>query len=94
MQFVTKCLLSFRDVALVTFGIDKRIRAAIFQATKLGFHTVIVPMRAQEYVAGQIDLGRESTDSQMKWIGEQWLGYGSILRPDMIKRRLARVTAS
>jgi predicted Zn-dependent peptidase len=50
--------------------------------------------RAQEYVAGQIDLGRESTDSQMNWIGEQWLGYGSIPRPEMIKRRLARVTAA
>jgi predicted Zn-dependent peptidase len=50
--------------------------------------------RAHEYVAGQIDLGSESTDSQMNWIGEQWLGYGSIMSPDIIKRRLSRVTAS
>jgi predicted Zn-dependent peptidase len=50
--------------------------------------------RAREYVLGQIDLGCESTDSQMNWIGEQWLGYGSVLRPEMIKRRLSRVTAS
>jgi len=50
--------------------------------------------RAKEYVLGQIDLGRESTDSQMNWLGEQWLAYGSILSPEMIKRRLARVTAA
>jgi predicted Zn-dependent peptidase len=50
--------------------------------------------RAKEYVVGQIDLGRESTDSQMNWLGEQWLAYGSILSPEMIKRRLTRVTAS
>lgn len=48
--------------------------------------------RAKDYVNGQIDLGRESTDNQMNWVGEQLLGYGSILHPDQIKRRLGRVT--
>jgi predicted Zn-dependent peptidase len=50
--------------------------------------------RARDYVTGQIDLGQESTDSQMNWIGEQWLGYGTILSPGQIKDRLAKVTAS
>jgi predicted Zn-dependent peptidase len=50
--------------------------------------------RAREYAIGQIDLGSESTDNQMNWMGEQWLGYGNILRPEMIKRRLSRVTAA
>jgi len=50
--------------------------------------------RARDYVNGQIDLGRESTDSQMNWVGEQLLGYGSIQHPDEVKKRLARVTAA
>ena len=37
--------------------------------------------RARDYVMGQIDLGQESTDNQMNWIGEQMLGYGRILPP-------------
>ena len=49
--------------------------------------------RARDYVIGQIALGQESTDNQMNWAGEQWLGFGNILTPDTIKRRLARVTA-
>lgn len=50
--------------------------------------------RAREYLIGQADLGLENTESQMNWIGEQWLGYGRILNPDVIKRRLNKVTAA
>jgi predicted Zn-dependent peptidase len=50
--------------------------------------------RARDYVNGQIDLGQESTDNQMNWVGEQLLGYGSILPPTQIKRRLSQVTSS
>ena len=50
--------------------------------------------RARDYVLGQIDLGLESTDNQMMWLGEQLLGYGKILLPAEIKRRLAKVTAT
>jgi predicted Zn-dependent peptidase len=50
--------------------------------------------RAREYANGQIDLGQESTDNQMNWVGEQLLGYGSILPPHRIQHRLAQVTAS
>ena len=49
--------------------------------------------RARDYVIGQIDLGLESTDNQMNWIGEQWLGHGRIVPPDEVKRRLRRVTS-
>lgn len=49
--------------------------------------------RARDYVNGQIDLGQESTDNQMNWVGEQLLGYGKVLPPDRIKQRLAQVTA-
>ncbi len=50
--------------------------------------------RARDYVFGQIDLGQESTDTQMNWVGEQILGYGTILSPARIRRRLARVAAA
>jgi predicted Zn-dependent peptidase len=49
--------------------------------------------RARDYVLGQIDLSLESTDNQMNWAGEQLLGYGKILRPAEIKRRLQEITA-
>jgi predicted Zn-dependent peptidase len=48
--------------------------------------------RARDYVLGQIDLSLESTESQMNWLGEQLLGYGRILPPAEIKRRLRKVT--
>jgi predicted Zn-dependent peptidase len=49
--------------------------------------------RAQDYVIGQIDLGLESTENQMNWLGEQLLGYGRVLSPAQVKRRLRQVTA-
>ena len=49
--------------------------------------------RARDYVAGQMDLSLESTESQMNWVGEQLLGYGNVLPSAQIKRRLSEVTA-
>ena len=48
--------------------------------------------RARDYVLGQIDLGQESTDNQMNWIGEQILGYGRVFSPQETKKRLAKVS--
>jgi predicted Zn-dependent peptidase len=48
--------------------------------------------RARDYVVGQIELGCESTESQMNWVGEQLLGYGRVFSPDAVKRRLREVT--
>lgn len=48
--------------------------------------------RARDYVIGQIDLGLESTDTQMNWLGEQLLAYGRILPAPQLKRRLREVT--
>jgi predicted Zn-dependent peptidase len=50
--------------------------------------------RARDYAIGQIDLGLESTDNQMNWLGEQLLGYGRVISPAAIKRRLGAVRAS
>lgn len=47
--------------------------------------------RARDYVLGQLDLSLESTDNQMMWLGEQLIGYGRIVPPAEIKRRLAEV---
>jgi len=48
--------------------------------------------RARDYVIGQIDLGLESTDTQMNWLGEQLLAYGRILPAAQLRRRLREVT--
>lgn len=48
--------------------------------------------RARDYTIGQIDLSLESTDNQMNWLGEQLLGYGKVLPPSEVKRRLRAVT--
>jgi predicted Zn-dependent peptidase len=47
---------------------------------------------ARDYVIGQIDMGSESTENQMNWIGEQLLGYGRCFSPTSVKKRLAQVT--
>ncbi len=50
--------------------------------------------RARDYTIGQIDLGLESTDNQMNWVGEQLLCYGKVISPAEIKHRLSAVRAS
>jgi len=49
--------------------------------------------RARDYLIGQIELGQESTETQMNWVGEQLLAYGNVLPPDEVKARLQKVTA-
>jgi predicted Zn-dependent peptidase len=63
----------------------RRLREAAPSAAEL--------RRARDYVIGQVDLSLESADNQMNWVGEQLLGYGKILRPAQVKRRLREVTA-
>jgi len=50
--------------------------------------------RARDYVLGQIDLGQESTENQMNWVGEQMLGYSQVPTPAQIKNRLSQVSAA
>ncbi len=50
--------------------------------------------RARDFSIGQLELGLESPENQMNWIGEQWLGYGRIFNPAQIKRRLRLVSAA
>jgi predicted Zn-dependent peptidase len=48
--------------------------------------------RAQEYLVGQIDLGAESTESQMNNVGEQLLGYGKVMTSAQMKSRFLKVS--
>jgi predicted Zn-dependent peptidase len=48
--------------------------------------------RACDYAIGQMDLGLESTENQMNFVGEQLLGYGNVIQPVEVKRRLMAVT--
>ncbi len=50
--------------------------------------------RARDYLTGQLDLSLESTESQMMWVGEQWLGYGKIVAPESLKERWSQVRAA
>jgi predicted Zn-dependent peptidase len=50
--------------------------------------------RARDYLTGQLDLSLESTENQMMWAGEQWLGYGRIFSPLLVKQRLGKVSAA
>jgi predicted Zn-dependent peptidase len=63
----------------------RRLREAAPSAAEL--------RRARDYVIGQIELSLESTENQMNWVGEQLLGYGRVMQPGQIKRRLGEVTA-
>jgi len=64
----------------------KRLREEPVGAAELG--------RARDYLIGQLDLSMESTENQMMWVGEQWLGYGKIFAPALVKRRLGQVRAA
>ena len=48
--------------------------------------------KAQDYTIGQTLMGLESTSNQIMWMGESILGYGKILDPDEIERRVLSVT--
>jgi predicted Zn-dependent peptidase len=50
--------------------------------------------RARDYLTGQMDLSLENSENQMMWAGEQWLGYGKIIKPDEYKKRLCEVRPS
>ena len=48
--------------------------------------------KAQDYTIGQTFMGLESTSNQIMWMGESLLGYGKILDPSEIERKILAVT--
>jgi len=64
----------------------KRLRDELVPAPELA--------RARDYITGQLDLSMESSENQMMWLGEQWLGYGKIFDPGVVKQKLNEVRTS
>ena len=79
-----------------TGNVEKTLRLAIreLQRLKAELPNRGELNRARDYVFGQIELGQESTDNQMNWVGEQLLGYGQVIGPKEIQKRLCAVTGS
>jgi predicted Zn-dependent peptidase len=75
-------------------NLNKALRLVIREFNRLRSSPVSKAelMRARDYVMGQIDLALESTEAQMNWVGEQWLGYRKILPPQSVKKRLEKIT--
>jgi predicted Zn-dependent peptidase len=48
--------------------------------------------KAQDYTMGQTFMGLESTSNQIMWMGESLLGYGKVLDPAEIERKILAVT--
>ena len=48
--------------------------------------------KAQDYTIGQTFMGLESTSNQIMWMGESILGYGKILDPSEVERKILNVT--
>jgi len=48
--------------------------------------------KAQDYTIGQTFMGLESTSNQIMWMGESLLGYGKVLDPAEVERKILSVT--
>jgi len=48
--------------------------------------------KAQDYTIGQTLMGLESTSNQIMWMGESVIGYGHVLDPCEVERRILEVT--
>jgi predicted Zn-dependent peptidase len=76
-------------------NLEKTLRIILREVRRFAEKTVSASelRRASDYLAGQIDLSLENSENQMMWVGEQWLGYGKIIPPTQVKKRLSEVTA-
>jgi len=48
--------------------------------------------KARDYAIGQTSMGLESTTNQIMWMGESLLGYGKILDPTDLEKKVLEVT--
>ena len=97
---IHSCLVFFDDVGslIISAGMDThqlpRVMKLITHELK---RLTQKPPSAKEmrqtrdFLIGQIDLSLESTENQMMWLGDQLLGYGKIIAPTEIKKRLTQV---
>lgn len=78
---------------------DKLPRAMELMMREVRRFTTTLPgskelRQARDYLIGQLDLTLENTENHMMWIGDHLLGYGRVLSPQEIKKRVAQVTAA
>ncbi|HKQ37293.1 MAG TPA: pitrilysin family protein [Verrucomicrobiae bacterium] len=100
---VHSCLVFFDDVGslIISAGMDtdqiprvmKLIMAEVKRFTEKA-PSAEEMRRTRDFLLGQIDLSLESTENQMMWLGDQLIGYGKIIAPTEIKKRLTRVQPS
>ncbi len=84
------------SAGLDTANLQKALRLVLAELRRLG-RTLVSPAelrRARDYVIGQVDLGLESSEGQMNWLGEQLASYGRFLKPAAARRRLRQVTTA
>jgi predicted Zn-dependent peptidase len=96
--------LSFLDdtgVLTISLGLDtdKLSKAFELMMREVRRFTTTMPgtkelRQARDYLIGQLDLTLESTENHMMWLGDHLLGYGRVLSPSEIKKRVAEVTAA
>jgi predicted Zn-dependent peptidase len=97
---VHSCLVFFDDVGceIISAGMDTdqipRVMKLIMRELKQ--FTQKPPSakemrRTKDFLLGQIDISLESTENQMMWLGDQLIGYGKIIAPSEIKKRLSAV---
>ena len=100
---VHSCLVFFDDVGslIISAGMDTdqipRVMKLIMAEVKRFTEKAPSPQemrRTRDFLIGQIDLSLESTENQMMWLGDQLIGYGRIIAPTEIKKRLIQVRAS
>jgi len=100
---VHSCVSHFDDVGClsVSAGLDssdlEETMTLMIQELSRFTDDVVSPKElreARDYLIGQMEIGLESTDNQMMWLGEQILGYGKVVPPEEIKRRIYDVKAS
>ena len=48
--------------------------------------------RARDYAIGQIRMGLEGSTNQMTWIGEHFISYGRLIRPEQAIAAIEAVT--
>ena len=97
---VHSCLVFFDDVGslIISAGMDtdqiprvmKLIMAEVKRLTEKA-PSAQEMRRTRDFLIGQIDLSLESTENQMMWLGDQLIGYGKIIAPIEIKKRLIQV---
>jgi len=77
-------------------NLEKTLKIVLRELKRLRDELVPAPelARARDYITGQLDLSMESSENQMMWLGEQWLGYGKIFDPGVVKQKLNEVRTS